>query len=167
VTAEPSTRIRRAGPGDLEAYLDVVEAVASERRWIGYEPPLDREALAERYGRALGADTELRLVAAAGTATVGILNAEEYKGIVSFGMMLVPAWRGRGLGGKLLEELMRWARSRGAHKLTLQVWPHNTAAIALYERYGFVAEGRLRRHWRRKSGELWDAVVMGLVLDDG
>jgi hypothetical protein len=28
-----------------------------------------------------------------------------------------------------------------------------------------VEEGRLRRHYRRRNGELWDAVVMGLVFD--
>ncbi|MEO8323944.1 MAG: hypothetical protein ABI571_07400, partial [Actinomycetota bacterium] len=27
-------------------------------------------------------------------------------------------------------------------------------------------KGYLRMHWRRKSGELWDSVVMGLVLED-
>lgn len=27
-------------------------------------------------------------------------------------------------------------------------------------------KGYLRKHWRRKSGELWDSVVMGLVLED-
>ena len=52
------------------------------------------------------------------------------------------------------------------HKIALQVWPHNEAAIALYERYGFEREGYLKRHWRRRSGELWDAVVMGLLLTE-
>jgi putative acetyltransferase len=46
------------------------------------------------------------------------------------------------------------------------VWPHNHPARQLYERFGFVEEGRLRRHYRRQNGELWDAIVMGLVLDD-
>jgi hypothetical protein len=29
-----------------------------------------------------------------------------------------------------------------------------------------VEEGRLRRHYPRRNGELWDAIVMGLVLDE-
>jgi RimJ/RimL family protein N-acetyltransferase len=49
--------------------------------------------------------------------------------------------------------------------MALQVWPHNAAAIALYERFGFERECYLRRHYRRRSGELWDAIVMGLRLD--
>jgi RimJ/RimL family protein N-acetyltransferase len=62
-------------------------------------------------------------------------------------------------------EAVERARQAGVHKLALQVWPHNTAAIALYERFGFRREGHLRSHYRRRSGELWDAVVMGLPLD--
>jgi RimJ/RimL family protein N-acetyltransferase len=50
--------------------------------------------------------------------------------------------------------------------VALQVWPHNHAARALYRRFGFADEGLLRRHYRRRNGELWDAVVMGLVLDE-
>jgi putative acetyltransferase len=50
--------------------------------------------------------------------------------------------------------------------VTLELWPHNRAARRLYERAGFVEEGRRRRHYRRRSGELWDSVVMGLVLDE-
>jgi RimJ/RimL family protein N-acetyltransferase len=56
------------------------------------------------------------------------------------------------------------ARSRGLHKLALSVFPHNEAAIALYRKFGFVEEGRRRRHVRRANGELWDLIEMGLLL---
>jgi uncharacterized membrane protein YphA (DoxX/SURF4 family) len=40
------------------------------------------------------------------------------------------------------------------------------AALALYTRAGFEVEGRRRRQYRRRhTGELWDSIVMGLVLD--
>ncbi len=74
-------------------------------------------------------------------------------------------WRGRGVGGALMAAAIDWARGNGIHKLALQVWPHNLAAQRLYQRFGFVEEGHLRRHYRRRNGELWDAIVMGLVLD--
>jgi RimJ/RimL family protein N-acetyltransferase len=50
------------------------------------------------------------------------------------------------------------------HKIALQVWPHNEAALALYRSSGFEQEGYLRQHYRRKNGELWDAVVMGRLV---
>jgi RimJ/RimL family protein N-acetyltransferase len=32
--------------------------------------------------------------------------------------------------------------------------------------FGFVEEGYLRRHYRRRNGQLCDAVMMALVLDE-
>jgi RimJ/RimL family protein N-acetyltransferase len=60
---------------------------------------------------------------------------------------------------------IEWAREQALHKLSLSVWPHNAAAIALYRKYGFVEEGRRVKQMRRQSGELWDLVDMGLLLD--
>jgi RimJ/RimL family protein N-acetyltransferase len=82
-------------------------------------------------------------------------------------MMVADDWRGMGVGSGLLETAIAWARDVGAHKVALQMWSHNDRARALYEKYGFVEEGRLARHYRRNNGELWDAVVMGLSLDSG
>jgi L-amino acid N-acyltransferase YncA len=56
------------------------------------------------------------------------------------------------------------ARSDGLHKLSLEVFPHNEAAIALYRKFGFLEEGRRVKHYRRANGELWDSIVMGLLL---
>jgi RimJ/RimL family protein N-acetyltransferase len=59
---------------------------------------------------------------------------------------------------------IEWACEHELHKLSLSVWPHNSAAIALYRKYGFVEEGRRINQVRRQSGELWDVVEMGLLL---
>ncbi len=80
-------------------------------------------------------------------------------------MMVARERRGQGIGGRLLDDSLRWGRESGLHKVDLGVWPHNAAAIALYRSRGFTVEGRLRRHFRRANGELWDVVTMGIVLD--
>ena len=80
-------------------------------------------------------------------------------------MLVDHPWRGRGVGSTLLESCINWAKEHGAHKLSLEVWPHNIAAIALYRKFGFEHEGLQMRHYRRRSGQLWDAITMGLVLD--
>jgi ribosomal protein S18 acetylase RimI-like enzyme len=41
---------------------------------------------------------------------------------------------------------------------------NHAAAIALYRKFGFVEEGRRVKHYQRASGELWDAIEMGLLL---
>jgi ribosomal protein S18 acetylase RimI-like enzyme len=72
--------------------------------------------------------------------------------------------RGRGVGSALLTAAIQWARERGLHKLSLDVFAHNASAIALYRKFGFVEEGRRVKHYRRASGDLWDTLVMGLLL---
>jgi diamine N-acetyltransferase len=68
---------------------------------------------------------------------------------------LHPHWQGRGLGGLLLRHCAGQAAGLGAHRLVLTVNKHNTKAIAVYQRHGFV---------------ITDAVVTdiggGFVMDD-
>ena len=78
--------------------------------------------------------------------------------------MVAADWRGRGVGSALVAAAIESARARGLHKLTLSVFPQNEAAIGSYRKFGFVEEGRLAKHIRRESGELWDLIEMGLLL---
>ena len=48
---------------------------------------------------------------------------------------------------------IEWAQERDLHKLSLSVFAHNEAAIALYRKFGFVEEGRRVKQYRRSSGE--------------
>jgi putative acetyltransferase len=58
-----------------------------------------------------------------------------------------------------MSEMIRWARWAGIEKVTLSVFPHNRAALALYRKFGFVEEGLLRRHSKKSYG-YEDEVVM-------
>jgi GNAT superfamily N-acetyltransferase len=54
------------------------------------------------------------------------------------GLMYVdPAFRGRGVNARLLEELVAWCRSRGVRELRLEVYPDNVSARHAYEKAGF------------------------------
>lgn len=66
-----------------------------------------------------------------------------------------PSARRRGLASALLEELLSRAGRERAY--TLEVRPSNTAAITLYERFGFRSAG-LRRRYYQDTGE--DALIM-------
>ena len=46
-------------------------------------------------------------------------------------------YRRSGLGGKMLEELVSVARSKGAQKVFLEVRVSNRAAMSLYLKHGF------------------------------
>ena len=162
----PEIRVREATLADVDAVVDILVEVAGEGRWIGTEAPVDVERRRRRMAEDVEGDDVVVLVAEAAGAPVGQLGLHLAPyGVGDLGMAVAAGWRGRGVGTALLAEAVARARKAGAHKLALQVWPHNAAALALYERFGFQREGYLTRHYRRRSGELWDAVVMGLRLD--
>ena len=162
----PPVTIREATLADVDALVAILVEVAGEGRWIATEAPVDVERRRRRMADDVESDDAIVLVAEAGREAVGQLGLHLASyGVADLGMAVAAGWCGRGVGTALLVEAVDRARKAGAHKLALQVWPHNAAALALYERFGFRREGYLTRHYRRRSGELWDAVVMGLPLD--
>jgi [ribosomal protein S18]-alanine N-acetyltransferase len=63
-----------------------------------------------------------------------------------------PAWRRRGLAGRLLIHLLTVAKTNGATSATLEARANNRAAIALYEKLGFVEVG-VRKGYYVDTGE--------------
>ena len=169
MTADPPqtpVTVRPATLDDVDAVVAMVAEVAGEGRWIATEAPVDVDQRRRRMVEDVEREEAIVLVAEAGGQVVGELGLYLARyGVADLGMAVAAGWRGRGVGSALVAEAVARARAAGAHKIALQVWPHNRAAIALYERFGFQVEGRLRRHYRRRSGELWDAILMGLPLD--
>ncbi len=160
--------VRRARPEDVGAIVELFVTVVGEGRWLGTEPPVDRAAQHERFLEHIdGAAPGASVVAVAGDQIVGHARVDlaPYN-VAGLGMMVDAHWRGRGVGGALVDAIIDASRQLGSHKIALQVWPHNEAGRRLYRRHGFVEEGLLRRHYPRRNGELWDAVIMGLVLDE-
>ena len=157
--ADAPFRIRPARDDDRLPLAVLFAAVAEERDGIATEPPVDVEA------RAASWTLDGTLVAVADAGIVGSLHVERSRfGFGELGMAVAREWRGRGVGSALLAAAIESARDYGLHKLSLSVFPHNAAAIALYRKFGFVEEGRRIKHYRRASGELWDALDMGLLL---
>jgi RimJ/RimL family protein N-acetyltransferase len=162
----PAVTIRPSTADDFDAWFALYDAVAAEGIWIAGESPSDRVGRRRTFERNLDSDTAITWLAMSGDDLVGMLGMTIEGGRASFGMLVDAARRGGGIGSGLLAAGIEWATAHGAHKISLEVWPHNARARALYLRYGFVEEGRLRRHYRRRNGELWDSVMMGLVRDE-
>ena len=60
------------------------------------------------------------------------------------GTAIVPEWRGRGVGGLLLDTVLSDAKARGAHEFVLEVIQDNLKARKLYESRGFAISRSLR-----------------------
>jgi RimJ/RimL family protein N-acetyltransferase len=153
-------QIRAARDDDRIPLALLFAAVAEERDGIATEPPVDVDA------RAASWKLDGSLVAVSGDMIVGVIHVDRGRfGCGEIGMAVARAQRGQGVGSALLAAGIDWAREQGLHKLSLSVFPHNEAGIALYRKFGFVEEGRRVKHIRRASGDLWDTIEMGLLLE--
>jgi L-phenylalanine/L-methionine N-acetyltransferase len=153
--------VRPARVADGRAMAKLFAAVAEERDGIATEPPVDIDQRAAQFARSADAS----IVAVAGGRIIGGIHIEASRfGFAEFGMMVDRGWRGRGVGTALVRAAIDFGRSQALHKLCLEVFPHNTAGIALYAKCGFVEEGRRVKQYQRANGELWDSIVMGLLL---
>ena len=71
--------------------------------------------------------------------------------------------QGRGVGQSLLDRFTDIAKSRGAHRLHLEVREGNRA-IRLYRRAGFSEVGRRRNYYNGRDGEVYDALTLARAI---
>ena len=155
---------------------ELFAAVAAERDGIATEPPVDVAVRTAQFAATVAgsviAVTDDAVTndavtndAVAGGQVIGMIHVEASRhGFGEFGMLVDRDWRGRGVGSALVQAAIALARQQGLHKLSLEVFAHNAAGIALYRKCGFVEEGRRPGQYRRASGELWDTIIMGRAL---
>jgi ribosomal-protein-alanine N-acetyltransferase len=72
-----------------------------------------------------------------------------------------PDARRQGIGGALLEEALRWAKSFDAQRAFLEVRVSNLAALRFYELYNFHTTGRRARYY---TAPIEDALVLAASL---
>lgn len=163
-------RVRRAEPRDAPGLV----ALACE---VGAEP--EGWLIADGDWRSVGEERR-HLRAVRTSAHVGVFVAEAEHGVVGrltiargshpacrhvadLGLMVSLGARGQGVGSALLAAAEDWARTVGVRKIELHVFPHNDAAIALYERVGYLREGYRKAQFRR-GREFVDAILMAKML---
>ena len=163
-------RIRRAEPADAVSLVELAEAVGGEE---GALDPRDGHLAVRRR-----AEQYLKTVLRHPDATVIVaLDGERVVGASRYPATRKSSRRrsgtdgGReppppGIGKRLLEEAVTWARGVGIRKLELHVFPWNESALRLYESFGFDREGYRKRHYVR-GDEFVDAVLMALEIPRG
>lgn len=160
--------IRSVEPADAQALIDHVNEVGAEQVYIMTERlPMTVDEEGEMI-RKLDHRRTLFLVAVVDRKLVGSADIERGRQsknahTASLGIALRKPVRGLGLGKAMVEDLIRWARSEGIHKVTLGVFATNEGAIALYRQLGFSEEARLRGQVVL-AGKPVDEVLMALWL---
>lgn len=75
------------------------------------------------------------------------------------GISVLRPFRGRGVGSMLLATAIAWCEDRSLRRLELEVLSNNPGAQRLYERHGFVVEGR-REGAIAVDDDFVDAILM-------
>jgi putative acetyltransferase len=166
-----TVHVRPAEPRDAKALVELAQAVASEPQgWLITEGEWRSVGEERRYLRAIRRSLHVAVLVAEGeSGVVGRLSITRdphpaCAHVADVGLMVARAERRRGIGSALLAAAEGWAGEAGVTKLELHVFPHNAAALALYERAGYRREGYRARHFRR-GRELVDAILMAKELD--
>lgn len=143
--------IRSATAADAAGIAAVFAAVAPEG-WLLLDPVPDAAAVAAMLAQQpptrhtwVAEDPHTQTVVATAEAVQGPTAAT--RGVVTVALAVLPAFRRQGLGHRLMEAMESWARAQGAHKISLACLSTNTPAQALYQRRGYVIEGRWVRHY--------------------
>jgi len=152
----------------IDSFHAALDVVCRERVYLAFleAPPLASTRAFVRDNIAKG---QPQLVAMEGDRVVGWCDvtpmprpALRHCGVL--GMALLPAWRGRGLGERLIRQTLEAARTFGFSRVELTVRGDNTRAQALYHKIGFEVEGRKRRAVLVDAA-YDDLVVMALLFD--
>ncbi len=157
-------RVRDATFEDCDEIGAGMKVVVDEEVWLATEEATAEE-LAERHRTAILSGDPVFVLEERGTI-VGCLGMNSnITGVQYLGMWVLPSHRGRGGGRKLVEAALT-ERPDDVHKIELEVFPENEAAIGLYRKMGFQEEGLRRDHYRRRDGSLRSALIMARLFPD-
>ena len=157
------------GPEHIESFHRTLDVVARERRYLalleapGIEQfrPFVEDVIRQGHAQfAASSDGEV-----VGWCDVLPKRRPIYAHSGVLGMGLLPAFRGQGIGRRLLQRTLEAARANRLTRVELTVREDNPGAIALYQSMGFAAEG-VQRNAFRIDGRYMNLIMMALLFED-
>ncbi|MDP9266967.1 MAG: ribosomal protein S18-alanine N-acetyltransferase [Acidobacteriota bacterium] len=159
-------KVRHATAADLPAMQAVEKHSATAAHWTDsdYRKIFDSPELQTDW-RRIALVIEEADVRVNGSKLQGFLVAQTVGGEWEIeNVAIAPDARRRGLGTRLVGELLDMARAQGASAVFLEVRESNRAARALYEKWAFVESGRRTKYYRDPEE---DAMVFKFVFPAG
>lgn len=92
-------------------------------------------------------------------ALSAVSRRECYAGVAEVSIYIAAAYRGRGLGLRLLAALVAESEANGIWTLQAGIFPENRASTALHERLGFRRVG-VRERIAQRDGRWRDTVLL-------
>jgi RimJ/RimL family protein N-acetyltransferase len=177
---EPKTAILKNGKevcirtpvaDDVPKVLDYLKVVFQDDRFFATTteeaqkwqvPETEREHIEKCYKNV----NKLLVVTVADDRIVSFSNIDAIERkrsnhVGQLGISILPDYRNNGLGTAIMQTMIDWATAHPViEKLALGVWATNMPAIGLYEKMGFVEEGRKIREVKYADGSYDDCVCM-------
>jgi hypothetical protein len=160
--------IRPTRDSDAPELAALIDAVAAEGEFLvavpGEPDTIEQSARIVSIVLEGGLSLSLQVDAVlAGNVMVHRRAGRHFSHVAEIAIVVSNAQRGAGFGRTLMEMAIAWSRVVGLSKLSLQVFPDNHRAIALYRSLGFIDEGLVSGEVRMPSGDR-DLLLMGLLL---
>jgi RimJ/RimL family protein N-acetyltransferase len=159
--------IERIRPEHIEGFHRAVDLVARERKYLAFleGPPLEmsRAFVLNNISKGNPQYGVLSDAAVVGWCDIVRSSRPVYAHGGTLGMGVLPAFRGQGIGRRLIEATLMDARRIGLARVELTVHASNAPAITLYERVGFKHEG-VKRDAVLIDGQFKDVSLMALVF---
>ncbi|MFH1568488.1 MAG: GNAT family protein, partial [Gemmatimonadota bacterium] len=154
-----TVRLEPFGEADFDRLIGWIPDAACLLQWAGpsFAFPLDRAQLSRHLEAARAALPTLVPCRAVKSATgevfghVELANLQRAHGSAVLCRVLVGPTdeRGRGLGRQMVRRVLRLGfADLGLHRISLNVFTHNRAALACYQSLGFRVEGTARESCR-------------------
>lgn len=165
--------IRPAGTNDAHELIEYIEKISSESDNLTFGPGefgITVEQEVNFLENMSNIENAIYLVAHNGKRIVGSLNFSggsrpRIAHTGEFGVSVLKAYWGNGIGTELIKYLLQWCRKSGIiRKVNLRVRTDNENAIHVYRKLGFAEEGMITREFCI-DGRFYDTLSMGLKID--
>lgn len=156
-------KIIKASEEYAESFCQALDIVARERKYLATVTGFPLEGV-KGFINMIVSNDYAQYYAIDGDKVIGWCDIipksnEGFTHVGVLGMGLLSEYRNQGIGSKLIEKAIEHSvKKNGIEKVELEVFESNANAIKLYEKFGFVYEGKRIRS--RKLDGVYDNLLM-------
>ncbi|KTC90575.1 GNAT family N-acetyltransferase [Fluoribacter dumoffii] len=152
----------------IDSFWNAVDSVARERKFLAFleGPPIasTRSFVLDHIKNNWPQVVALHEEQVIGWCDISPLDRPVFAHVGSLGIGVLAPFRGQGVGEALLSMALQMAREKGLTRIELTVREHNTPAISLYKKYGFVKEG-IHKNAVRIDNTYENHIFMALLFE--